>query len=137
MIKNYRLVQNWYAGLVKSQATSTPPPNSTSIQGHCMGVVGRAWRGVPAGYASAHDCMVAVQKAGKLRSTKPPSLAVGFYIGGQYGHVVTTVSRDRVWTSDLPNTGRIGLVKRLYVTQRWTGLRWGGWCYPSDIPGWK
>jgi hypothetical protein len=106
-----------------------------TVEGHCMGIVGRTWRDPTqsSGYAYACDGAKAVANAGKMRSGTPPKGSVVWFStgGGTYarpGHVLTM-------KDDVVTVGNIGTTIQRRDIGAWTLPRIG-WCWPEDVPSW-
>lgn len=123
-----------FCRMLKRRNASQIPPDYIGVQGHCVGLVARAYTDGPAGYVDAHAMLAAVTRAGKLRTGKAPVGAVLFWRGGKHGHVGLK-ARAGFWGVDLPRSNRVGRVSRGEPRRRW-GYRYMGWCLASDVPGW-
>jgi hypothetical protein len=107
-----------------------------SVQGHCMGIVARTWRlpSQAAGYGTAFDGAQAVIRAGRMRSgTNPPVGAVPWW-----AHRSSDNRPGHVATIDRPGVciGNVGSTIQSVPLSRFGNLRWLGWCWPEDVPGW-
>lgn len=107
-----------------------------TVQGHCMGIVARTWRlpSQPAGYGTAFDGAQAVQRAGRMRpGTDAPVGSVVWWAhnssNNRPGHVATVNRRGHC-------LGNVGATIQEAAFSRFGNLRWLGWCWPADVPGW-
>ena len=135
IVRNEKQARAWIRQLIRKGATQIPP-DYIGVQGHCVGLVGRAFTDGPAGYYDAHAMIDACRKANVLHVGKPPVGAIPMWRGGKHGHVAVQGQRDFILTVDLPRSNRVGRVKRDVVRSQW-GYRYVGWVNAADVPGWK
>lgn len=101
------------------------------IEGHCLMTCRLAWD-LPGDEESAILEWNSIDPSHKFK-TRFSRIPTGFPIfweGGKYGHVAIKSSvPGMVWSTDLPETGKIGLVRISTVKNRW-GYKYLGW---SDV----
>lgn len=134
IIRRNPAARRWLRDQSKAKRTHVGA-DGIEVKGHCVGVVGRAFTGGPAGFYDAHAMQDAVRKAGKLRRGKAPVGAIVFWKGGKHGHVAVKTYLGTIWTNDLPVTGLIGRVAFSDPETKW-GYTYTGWCWATDVPGW-
>jgi hypothetical protein len=134
MSNQVRATDDGLARIAASLGASTF--HGITVQGHCMGIVARTWRlpSQPAGYGTAYDGARAVQSAGRMRTgTNPPVGAVAWWAhrssNNRPGHVAT-INRPGFCL------GNVGATIQEAALSRFSGLRWLGWSWPADVPGW-
>lgn len=107
-----------------------------TVAGHCMGIVARTWRlpSQPAGYGTAFDGAQAVQRAGRMRSSASPP--VGSVVW--WAHRSSNNRPGHVATVNRPGfcLGNVGSTIQEAALSRFGNLRYLGWCWPADVPGW-
>jgi hypothetical protein len=101
---------------------------STDWQGECLTFV-RAMLAAP--LSGSPDAIAAWNKS-KLRvhDTKPPRGYPVYWSGGSHGHGHAAISAGdgSIYSTDLPQTGKVGLVPIGEPHRRW-GLTYLGWCH--------
>jgi hypothetical protein len=107
-----------------------------TVSGHCMGIVARTWRlpSQPGGYGTAFDGAEAVRRAGKMRTgTGAPVGSVVWWAhrssNNRPGHVATVNRSGHC-------LGNVGSTIQEAPFSAFGNLRWLGWCWPTDVPGW-
>lgn len=90
--------------------------------GYCLSYVRSAF-GVPAKYPSA---ISAWNHAAHRHSSAPPRGVPVFFSGGNYGHVAYSAGAGKVYSTDAPIRGRVGLVDIDWFHRNWnyTLLGW-------------
>lgn len=141
MMRTSRDARRFCRDLARSGA-ATIPPDHIRVDGHCVGLVARAYLGHAAGYDDAHAMIDAVRAAGQLHTGRAPTGALVFYDGGAHGHVAIKAARFRgIWGTDITGTrytpNRVGRARHKRAPERLWGYRYVGWCLPEQIPGWS
>jgi hypothetical protein len=107
-----------------------------TVQGHCMGIVARTWRlpSQPAGYGTAFDGAQAVQRAGRLRAGQDPPVGALAW----WAHRTSDNRPGHVATINRPGhcLGNVGATIQEARLSQFGNLRWLGWSWPADVPGW-
>lgn len=111
----------------------TLPPDGITVQGHCVGAVGRAFLGRAAGFPTATAWADAARKAGILLTSTPAVRGdILLWTGGShdYGHV--GIAEDATWFYgvDRPTPGRVG---RSRISRVWSSLTYAGRVRPEDM----
>jgi hypothetical protein len=99
----------------------------TGVKGLCLKTCRLAW-GIPAKFPSAISAWDNASTSSK--NTNPLKAPVGyphFFRGGKYGHIVIQSDKPgMVWSTDLPNKDKIGLVSWDETVKKW-GFKYLGW----------
>lgn len=117
---------------------TTKCPHGYGWQGHCAHSVACAYGKFASGWDAYEGWTLTnprVRHTGRHKYN-PPRGAICFYRGGQYGHVVISNGRGKVWGVDLPVTNRIGLVSVKTPEALW-GQEYLGWVWPDEVAGWS
>ena len=97
------------------------------VPGYCLKTCRLAWD-LPSDQPSAIKEWESIPA--KFKNTDPNKAPVGaphFWKGGDYGHVALQAEHEGfVWSTDLPERGRIGLIDIDLVENRW-GYKYLGW----------
>lgn len=103
---------------------------ATGVKGYCLRTCRLAW-GLPADDVSAIKEWESIPV--KNRHTNPNTAPVGaphFWKGGKFGHVAIQAEHEGyVWTTDLPEVNKVGLVDIKFINRKW-GYTYLGW---SDV----
>lgn len=89
----------------------------------------RLWYGIAAKYPSAIEAWEGAGGAdGDATHTvlDPPKGVPVFWSGGRFGHIALSAGNGKIWTTDLPQRGRTGLVDIELVHERWN-YKYLGW----------
>lgn len=134
MTNRVRATDDGLARITASLGASTF--HGITVAGHCMGIVARTWRlpSQPAGYGTAFDGALAVQRAGRMRSgTNAPVGSVVWW-----AHPSSNSRPGHVATVDAPGRciGNVGSTIQRASFAAFGNLRWLGWSWPTDVPGW-
>lgn len=89
----------------------------------------RLWFGIAAKYPSAIEAWEGAGGAGGDAThtvlDAPPGVPM-FWRGGRFGHIALSAGDGMIYTTDLPQRGRTGLVKASLVEERWN-YKYLGW----------
>ncbi len=99
----------------------------TNVQGLCLKTCRQAWK-LPAKYPSAILAWNNTPKKNKFTDPmKAPVGATHFWKGGKYGHVASQSHQPGyVWSTDLLDKNKIGLIYYTVVYDKWKS-KYLGW----------
>jgi len=111
--------------------SNTIPPDNISALHHCIGIARRLFTNLTGkSYATANDAARAVGAAGHLKSGQPPAGSLRWWLSADAGHVATQDNDDDYVVCNVGT--RVQRVK----ASVYDNLRYVGWSYSWEVPGW-
>lgn len=123
-------MESWAESKIRTLPNSGTP--AKSVQGHCVGAVGRAFLGRAAGFDNATQWADRAAAAGILLDGKPEKGDIIVWRGGKEGngHVGIATSAIRFLGVDRPTTNQVG---ESSISGVWSSLRYAGRIRPETM----